>query len=247
MSGAGSGGYDRHISIFSPDGRLYQVEYAFKAISGSGVTSVGVRGSGTACVVTQKKVADGLTDPASVTRLFNITDNIGCVMTGMIADSRAQVERARYDAAEFRYKFGYDVSVEQQARRVADLNQVFTQHAYMRPFGCSMILIGIDEELGAPQLFKTDPAGFYVGYKATAAGVKMTEANNLLEKKLKKNPALDYNNTVEEAINVLSQVVSMDFKPTEIEVGVVTVDNPKFRKLTVDEIDQHLTNIAERD
>jgi 20S proteasome subunit alpha 1 len=110
----------------------------------------------------------------------------------------------------------------------------------------AMILIGMDEEHG-PQLFKCDPAGYYLGYKATSAGAKMTEANNLLEKTLKKNPNWTFKETVAEAITALGSVLSMDFKPNELEIGVVTADNPTFRLLTEEEIDAHLTAIAERD
>eukprot|EP00061_Rhincodon_typus_P005913 g26001.t1 len=90
-----------------------------------------------------------------------------------------------------------------------------------------MILVGVDEELGA-QVYKCDPAGYYCGFKATAAGVKQTEATSFLEKKVKKKLDWIYAQTVETAITCLSTVLSIDFKPSEIEVGVVTVDNPKF-------------------
>lgn len=246
MSRSTSAGYDRHITIFSPEGRLYQVEYAFKAIKSENLTSIGIRGSDSAVVITQRKIPDKLVDPASVTRLFNITDNIGCVMTGMIADARAQVQRARREAADFAFKFGYEIPVSFLAKRIADTAQIYTQHAYMRPLGVSMILIGMDDEAG-PQLYKTDPAGSYLGYKACCAGNKDQEGRNFLEKKFKGEQQLTPDQTIKMAISALQTVLGEDFKAADIEVAVVSQGRRKFTKLTEAEVDQHLTEIAERD
>jgi len=134
-------------------------------------------------------VPDKLIDPTTVTSMYRITDKIGCIAIGVSCDARSQIQRARYEAAQFKYKFGYEIPVQYLAKRMADLAQVFTQHAYMRPLGIELIFIGMDDELG-PQLYKCDPAGIYMGYKATSSGVKDQEATNFLEKKIKRKSSI---------------------------------------------------------
>ncbi|PFH50552.1 hypothetical protein AMATHDRAFT_60814 [Amanita thiersii Skay4041] len=258
--------YDRFLTVFSPEGRLYQVEYAFKAISGSGHTAVAVRGKDTAVVITQRKVPDKLLDASTVTHLFSITPTIGCVMTGLIADARAQVARARAEAADFRYKFGYEITPDALARRMANINQVYTQRAAMRPLGISMILVGSDPELG-PQCFRLDPAGYFVGFHATAAGQKQQEAMTHLEKKWKNlgsgsgaedptraGQTLSRNEVIEMAIEAMSTVHATDYKPGEIEIGIVSSspdENEKirgtWRVMGEAEIEHHLLAYAEKD
>ncbi|XP_027355508.1 proteasome subunit alpha type-6-like [Abrus precatorius] len=246
MSRGSGGGYDRHITIFSPEGRLFQVEYAFKAVKAAGITSIGVRGKDSICVVTQKKVPDKLLDQTSVTHLFHITKYLGLLATGMTADARTLVQQARNEAAEFRFTYGYEMPVDVLAKWIANKSQVYTQHAYMRPLGVVAMVLGIDDEYG-PQLYKCDPAGHYFGHKATSAGLKDQEAINFLEKKMKNDPSFTYEETVQTAISALQSVLQEDFKATEIEVGVVRKDNPEFRVLSTEEIDEHLTAISERD
>lgn len=251
MSRGSSAGYDRHITIFSPEGRLYQVEYAFKAVKAPGVTSVAVRGVDAVCAVTQKKVPDKLIDPTSVTSMFRLSDNHGCVATGISTDAKAMVQRTRNEASEFMFNYAYEIPVEYLAKRVADENQIYTQHAYMRPLGVAMTIIGMDEEKG-PSLYKCDPAGYYVGFRACAAGAKDQEAVNFLTNKFKVKDGepeveLSEEDTIQTAIAALQNVLSADFKPDEIEVAVVSKRNPKFTLLTLEEIEEHLTSLAERD
>lgn len=241
-----SAGYDRHITIFSPEGRLYQVEYAFKAARSSGLTAIGVRGADSCVIVSQKKVPDKLLDPTSITHIFKVTDKIGCVCNGLIADAKSLVTRARYEAAEFAYKNGYDVPVHLLARRLADNAQIYTQHAFTRALGVVTMLISFDEEKG-PQLYRTDPAGHYIGFKACAAGQKEQEANNFLEKKIKADSKMNFKDTVETALITLQTVLGADLKATDVEVAVVTRDNPKFTVLTEEQVEAHLTALSDRD
>lgn len=246
MSRGSSAGYDRHITIFSPEGRLYQVEYAFKAAKNGGFTSLGVRGKDSVVLITQKKVPDKLVDPSSITAMYRITRRIGAVVTGLIADAASLVERARQEAVQFQYENGYEIPVHYLANRMADVQQVYTQHAFMRALGVVTIFCAIDEEKG-PQLFRCDPAGFFAGYKACSAGPKEQEADNNLEKAIKKNPEMNFAETMETAVLALQTVVGSDLKPADVEIAVVTSEDPNFKVLTEAEIDAHLTAISTRD
>ena len=237
--------YDHHITIFSPQGKLYQVEYAIKATATDGLTSGAVRGQNTVAVVTQKKVPDRLIDPASVSNIFKITDKIGAVMTGLNTDAKSQVTNLRMIAHEYRFDYGYDIPVDVLARKIADKAQIYTQQASKRVLAVMTILVGVDEERG-PQIFKVDPAGHYFPYKATAAGAKEQEAMNYLEKRVNEFGQMDDQLVVETAIMCLQSALSTDFRGTEIEVGIAT-GNGKFKSLGDEEIDSHLNSISERD
>jgi len=236
-------GYDRFLTIFSPEGRLYQIEYAKKAVQTVGLTTVGVRGKNSVCIVTQRKVPDKLIDPASMTRVFNITNKIGVIMTGLSADGKNLVAQARQEAVNFEYNNGYPIPCSYLAKRMADIAQVNTQHAGRRTMGADMLLCSIDDEAGA-QLFYVDPAGSFHGYRACAAGAKAQEANSLLEKH--ETDSMDLKTTIQTAIMTLQTTLSADFKPEEIEVAVVHGEE-RFDRLSDAEVDEHLVAIAERD
>lgn len=235
--------YDHHISIFSPQGRLYQMEYCFKAAN-SGLTGVAIRGQNSVCVVTQKKVSDRLMEPSSVTHLFKLTQKIGCCVTGSMADSQSMVQRARYEAGKWAFDNGYPMPVSVLARRMADLAQVNTQAAASRPLACIGLFVGVDDEKG-PQVFKVDCAGHFLPYFAAASGPKEQEAMNFLEKRVSEMKAYDNDQVIRTAITCLGHVLGSDFRGTEIEVGTVVGTEGNFYVLSEDEIEAHLNAIAD--
>lgn len=187
-------------------------------------------------------------------------------MTGLMADAKAQVVRTQSEAAEFRYKYGYEITPDALAQRMANINQVYTQRAAMRPLGIAMLLIGNDEFLG-PQIFKLDPAGYYVGFHAAAAGQKQQEAMNYLEKKWKRleggnggedaaaaGKGLERDKVIEMAIEALSTVHSTDYKCGEVEISIVSTSEQepantrgKWRVFNEEEVERHLLAYGEKD
>ncbi|KAE9464594.1 hypothetical protein C3L33_03509, partial [Rhododendron williamsianum] len=256
MSRGSGAGYDRHITIFSPEGRLFQVEYAFKAVKSAGVTSIGVRGKDSVCVVTQKKVPDKLLDQTSVTHLFPITKYLGLLATGITVEydglgdwtnlyamnvnrvvriffMGAHVEYAGLVSKMKKLSQADARSLVQQARNEAasSVSNMDMKFPWM-PWPDVAMVLGIDEEKGL---------------NSSSAGLKEQEAINFLEKKMKNDPSFSYEETVQTAISALQSVLQEDFKATEIEVGVVRKDNSVFRVLSTEEIDEHLVAISERD
>lgn len=238
-----SSNYDHHISIFSPQGRLYQMEYAFKAAN-SGLTGVAVRGKDSVAVVTQKKVPDRLTQSDSVSHLFPLTPKVGVCVTGSMADAKALVQRARYEAGQWTFDKGYSAPAKVIAKRMADLAQVNTQSSGLRPLACISLVISVDDEEG-PSIFKVDCAGHFLPFVAAAAGPKEQEAVNFLEKKREEMESYDNDQVIRTAITCLGSVLGSDFKTSELEVATVQGKQGNFYCLTEEEIEGHLNAIAD--
>jgi 20S proteasome subunit alpha 1 len=159
-----------------------------------------------------------------------------------VADIRSQVSRIRYEAAEFRFNNGYAMPVHVLAKRMADINQVHSQEASQRTLACMIMLIGADDEKHA-QIYKIDPAGSYMPYKAVAMGKSEQDAMNFLEKRVSEFSLLkNESDIVECAITAMQHILSTDFKSSEIEVGVISVGS-KFRVLNEVEIETRLASI----
>lgn len=175
---------DKYITVFTKEGVLKQVEYSFNAVKNAGYTSVGVRGKDSVVVITQKKIPDKSVIPSSLTHNFKVTDTIGVMFTGLLPDSKNILLRMRQYALEFIDDYGYDIPVNVLAQKTSEMCQFYTQRAHMRPLCAISMLYSIDPEKG-PQLFKIDPAGYFVGYRACATGEKEQQTVNYLEREIK--------------------------------------------------------------
>jgi len=178
MSSIGTG-YDLSASQFSPDGRVFQVEYAQKAIENSG-TAIGLRGKDGVVFAMEKLVTSKLFEAGANRRLFTIDKHIGMAVGGLYADSRQIVETSRSEASNYRAQYGGDVPLKYLTDHVAMYFHAYTLYSHVRPYGCSVIL-GSYEPKG-PQMYMIDPSGVYYGYKGCAIGKAKQAAKTEMEK-----------------------------------------------------------------
>ena len=231
---APSAGYDRAITIFSPDGRLYQVEYALETVR-RGSLAVGVKTKQGIVLAVEEK-GRKLQSDDSVIKMFQIDDHVGAVGAGYIPDARIQVDSARVMAQSNRLIYDEPVDIEAIAKRIADMNQQYTQYAGVRPFGVSLIIAGVDDNSG-PVVYLADPTGTYSGFHAIAIGQGSDQVNDYLEKNFSHDLSLDQAVTL--AIECI-YLVSEDKAGTgHIKVSVVEAQSKKMRRLTEQELDKY--------
>ncbi len=152
----------------------------------------------------------------------------------------------RQFAGDYRNDYGYEIPINVLAEKVGEVAQMYTQHAYMRPLCVVTLLFTMDDERG-PQLYKIDPAGYYVGYKATATGEKEQSAVNNLEREFKKAMDLSVDDTIKCAIKTLQTTLSTEFRNTDIEIALVTSEDSDVKILTPEEIERELAKVGESD
>jgi proteasome alpha subunit len=231
---APSAGYDRAITIFSPDGRLYQVEYALETVR-RGSLAIGIRTDEGVVLAVEEKTRK-LQNPESTMKMFQIDDHIGAVGAGYAPDARIQVDNARVMAQSNRLVYDEPIDVETVAKRIADLNQQYTQYAGVRPFGVSLIIAGVDENNGAV-VFLTDPTGAYQGFDAIAIGAGSDQVNDYLEKNYTKE--LSLKDAIVLAIECIYLVSEDKYGTSHIKVAVIDTKTKKMRRLTEQEIQEH--------
>lgn len=236
---------DRFITVFSPEGRLWQVEYAFKAVKQAEVTSIAAKGQNSIIVAVQKKVEDKLIDPSTVTHMFRISEHVGACLVGLTPDMHYICRRLRELAARFEFKNGFEAPVSILAAGLSEIHQLESQYSGARPTAVSALLFGFEPSIQNFVLYKVEPSGFSCGYRACSCGVKETEALSALEKKMEEFPSKKEN--AEFVLSTLQTVVGIDFEAKEVEVAVMTRDETSYRLMTTDEIEEILSAVAEKD
>ncbi len=226
--------YDRGTSIFSPDGRLYQVEYAREAVE-RGSASVGVTTAETVVLAARRRVRSPLMDPESVEKLHRVDDLLGVASAGNAADARQLVEFARQTAQRDRLTYDEPIGVEPLAKAVADHVQEYTQSGGARPFGTALLVGGVTEDASGdhrPVLYETDPSGTPSAWDAAAVGRDSAEIRAFLETEYRSDADLD--SGVDLALEALAAPDDETFAPADVAVATVTAESG-YRHLSTDE------------
>jgi len=226
--------YDRAITVFSPDGRLFQVEYAKEAVR-RGATAVGVVAEDGVVIAAHKTVPSKLLVHESMKKIFLIDDRIAVTASGLVADARRLVDIARNEAQRYRMTYGEEASVEYITKQLCDLMQLYTQYGGIRPFGVSLLIAGFDD---SARLFESEPSGALSGYTAGAIGAGKKDVEEFFEKEYKEGMSLEEAEKL--AVKALKKVTEQKLSAVNIDMAVIDKKTKKFRILPDEEVDAKL-------
>ncbi|MDW7732009.1 MAG: archaeal proteasome endopeptidase complex subunit alpha [Methanolobus sp.] len=233
-------GYDRAITVFSPDGRLFQVEYAREAVK-RGTTAAGVKSKDGVVLLVDKRITSRLIEAESIEKIFQIDDHIGAATSGLVADARALVDRARVEAQINKVSYDEQVGVEVLAKKICDHKQSYTQYGGARPYGTALLIAGVDDS--RPRLFETDPSGALLEYKATAIGAGRNSFMEIFETDYSDD--MDMDAAIMLGMKALYRSTEGKLNAATLEVGLVTLKERQFRKLSEDEVETYVGRIQE--
>ncbi len=225
-------GYDRSITMFSPDGRLLQVEYAKKTVK-QGSTALAIACKDGVVFVADKRVTSKLMVPEAIEKMFRIDDHIGATAAGIISDARVLVDRSQLKAQQHAVTYDSKIDILSIVKEICDLKQVCTQSAGLRPFGVSLLVGGVEED-GEVKLFLTEPYGLYFQYKAAVIGEGEDEIEPALKKRYRPNMALEEG--MKFGLSLMKDFLKEDFNFDRVDVAYIDNTDKRFTKLSNDEL-----------
>lgn len=218
--------YDSRTTTFSPEGRLYQVEYAMEAISHAGIC-VGILAQNGIVLAVEKKITSKLLENISSEKMYKVDDHLACAVAGITADANILINYARLAAQRYTLTYQEPIPVEQLIINICDRKQGYTQFGGLRPFGVSFLWAGWDKNFGF-QLYQSDPSGNYGGWKATAIGANNQAAQSILKQEYKND--MDLGDAVKLAIKVLNKSMdSTSLTSEKLELATVSMEDGKLQ------------------
>ncbi|TFF99180.1 MAG: archaeal proteasome endopeptidase complex subunit alpha [Promethearchaeota archaeon] len=236
MFGGGKVKYDRAITVFSPEGRLYQVEYALEAVR-RGTLAVAAKSEDAVCLAAQINISSPLMDADEIDKIFQVDQHIGVAISGLHADSRALIDYARVQAQSFRLTYDHPVRLGMLVKDVADVMQQYTQYGGIRPWGCALFFIGYDTD--GTQIYTSSPSGIYRSFKAYALGKGEATAREYLRNNYSKN--LEFKDLAQLTLDALKEATEEELTKDSIRLSYIKKDDKLFTMATKDEIDSFLT------
>lgn len=226
--------YDGAITIFSPEGRIYQVEYALELVK-RGSPIVGIKcEEGVALAAVEPKLSK-LAAPSNSKKIFRIDDHVGVAIAGLSPDARVLIRQARLYSQGNRMTYDEPVDVEDLTSAVGDLLQRYTQNAGVRPFGVSLLFAGVDKFRAS--LIATDPSGSYRGYKATSIGRNSDKAKKVLSEQYRDEVTLD--EAIGLTLDALKDASEDDLSAEGVNVAVISTNKKVFKTLNFKEIQKY--------
>ncbi|KAI9476685.1 proteasome component pup2 [Coemansia sp. RSA 989] len=235
--------YDRGVNTFSPEGRLFQVEYAIEAIK-LGTTAIGIRTQQGVILAVEKRITSPLLVADSIEKIVEIDKHLACAMSGLTADSRTMIEHARVEALSHTFSYEEPIPVESCTQAVCDLALRFGESAdgqestMSRPFGVALLIAGVDER--GPQLYHTNPSGTFWGYEAKAIGAGSEGAQTALQEQYHRDISLEDAEVM--ALKVLKQVMEEKLSNTNVQLAKVTAENG-YQIYSTDELQAVISRI----
>lgn len=235
---AAPGAYDRAITVFSPDGRLFQVEYAMELVN-RGATIIGIQ-SANGVVLGSEENIEPLEEAESSWKIFKVDEHVGAAIVGLSSDARVLIDQARVNAQSNKLTYDEPIDIEVVTKKICDIMQMYTQHAGVRPFGVSIIFGGVDKT--GTRVFGTHPSGTYRNYKATALGAGRETVLPILKDEYKESLTLEESTKL--AIKCLAKALEERQLSPRIKIAIIPQKTGKMEMLSDQKIEDYLKELG---